>query len=153
MAGERAGLPAGMSVARRSLIVRDTARMADFTYRYPLNVPGRYYVDDYCLDCDLCRECAPNNIRRDDRTGISYVFKQPTTPEEVAAVEAGVEGCPTEGVGNDGDRFDWETTPIYDWNARYQKKGSINDKPDIHFDIRAPILREPTKRPWWRYWG
>ena len=122
--------------------------MSFFTQRYPLNVPGKYYINDQCLDCDPCRETAPNNIRRDDRTGISYVFKQPTTPEEVAKVEEGVRCCPTEGVGNDGDKFDWETTPIRDWNALYAKS-----KEPVHFDIRAPIIpvTEP-KKPWWRFW-
>ncbi|MFO1452648.1 MAG: ferredoxin [Opitutaceae bacterium] len=115
--------------------------MAKFTHRYPLNVPGRYYVTDHCTDCDFCRECAPNNIRRDDRTGISYVFNQPTTQEEIAGVEKGVGGCPTGAVGNDGDRFDWDATPIYDWNALFQKS------PEIHFDIRAPILREKPHTP------
>jgi L,D-peptidoglycan transpeptidase YkuD (ErfK/YbiS/YcfS/YnhG family)/ferredoxin len=87
--------------------------MATFTHRYPLNVPGKYYIDDNCTDCDLCRECAPNNIKRDESTGISYVFKQPTTPEETTGVEHGVAGCPTEAVGNDGDQFDWDTTPSF----------------------------------------
>jgi ferredoxin len=122
--------------------------MSRFHSRYPLNVPGKYYINDQCLDCDLCRETAPNNIRRDDRTGISYVYKQPTTPEEVARVEEGVGGCPTEGVGNDGDKFDWETTPIYDWNALYAKS-----KEPVRFDIRSPVIpvTEPRK-PWWRFW-
>src|SRR5258708_4508282 len=110
--------------------------MSRFELRYPLNVPGKYYINDHCTDCDLCRSCAPHNIRRDDRTGISYVFKQPTTPEEIAGIEQGVGGCPTEAVGNDGDQFDWDTTPIFDWNERYQKY------PEIRFDIRAPLLRE-----------
>lgn len=110
--------------------------MTKFTHRYPLNAPGKYYINDQCTDCDLCRECAPKNIKRDDRTGISYVFIQPTTPEEVAAVEQGVEGCPTEGVCSDGDQFDWETTPIYDWNGLYAKY------PDIRFDLCAPLLKE-----------
>jgi ferredoxin len=119
--------------------------MADFTQRYPLNVTGKYYIDSQCTDCDLCRETAPHNIRRDDRTGISYVFKQPTSPEEIAACEEGVGGCPTEAVGNDGDKQDWDNTPIYDWNKLYEKY------PEIHFDIRAPLLRA-SKRPWWRFW-
>jgi ferredoxin len=107
--------------------------MTDFTDRYPLNAPGKYYVTLQCLDCDLCRAAAPHNIRRDDRTGISYVFKQPTTAEEVAACEVGVEGCPTEGVDNDGDKNDWDKAPIYDWNTLYSKY------PDIRFDITAPL--------------
>ncbi|HWN95366.1 MAG TPA: ferredoxin [Methylomirabilota bacterium] len=48
--------------------------MATFTHRYPLNVSGKYYIDAQCTDCDLCRALAQNNIERDDRTGISYVF-------------------------------------------------------------------------------
>jgi ferredoxin len=91
--------------------------MATFTDRYPRNTPGKYYIDAQCTDCDLCRECAPNNIRRDDEAGHSYVFRQPTTPEEIAACEMGVQGCPTEAVGNDGDRYDWQTTPIRDWTT------------------------------------
>jgi len=115
--------------------------------RYPLNVPGKYYINDQCLDCDLCRETAPNNIRRDDRTGYSYVFKQPTTEVEIAAVEEGVAGCPTAGVSNDGDRFDWNETPIRDWTAHYKKQGL-----DICFDIRAPLLPEKQRRAWWKFW-
>lgn len=106
--------------------------MSDISDRYPLNVPGKYYVTGQCTDCDLCRASAPGNITRDDRTGNSYVFKQPITAEEIAAVEEGVRGCPTEAVANDGDKFNWETTPIYDWNALYADRG-------IQFDIRAPI--------------
>lgn len=94
--------------------------MATFQNRYPKNTPGKYYIDDQCTDCDLCRETAPNNIRRDDEHAYSYVFRQPTTPEEVAACEEGVGGCPTAAVGNDGDHFDWRTTPIRDWTAYSQ---------------------------------
>ncbi|HYE32062.1 MAG TPA: ferredoxin [Methylomirabilota bacterium] len=86
--------------------------MAEFAHRYPLNVPGKYYVDGSCTDCDYCRQMAPGNITRDDRTGISYVFKQPSTPEEVALVEEGAAGCPTESVGKDGDQFDWGVPPF-----------------------------------------
>ena len=115
--------------------------------RYPLNIPGKYYINNQCTDCDLCREYAPKNIRRDDRSGYSYVFKQPINQDEVDAVEKGVAGCPTEGVSNDGDQFDWDKTPIYDWNALYKELGY-----DIHFDIRAPLMRNKQIRPWWKFW-
>ena len=78
--------------------------MADFALRYPENVPGKYYIDDQCTDCDLCRESAPDNIRRNDEEGHSYVYRQPSTPAEIAGCELGVAGCPTEAVGNDGDQ-------------------------------------------------
>src|SRR5208283_276698 len=58
--------------------------MADIANKYAENVSGEFYVDDQCIDCDLCRETAPANFRRSDDGGYSYTFKQPTTPEEEA---------------------------------------------------------------------
>ena len=58
--------------------------MADIANKYAENVSGKFYVDDQCIDCDQCRETAPANFTRSDDGGYSYVFKQPTTPEEEA---------------------------------------------------------------------
>jgi ferredoxin len=49
--------------------------MADIANKYAENVSGKFYVDDQCIDCDLCRETAPANFRRSDDGGYSYVFK------------------------------------------------------------------------------
>jgi len=76
--------------------------MADPDHRMPESVPGRYYVDDTCIDCDLCRETAPQFFRRQDDGGYSVVYRQPETAEEIAVAEAAREGCPTETIGNDG---------------------------------------------------
>lgn len=76
--------------------------MADKANRYPQNVPGEFYVDDQCIDCDLCRETASANFARDDEGGHSYVCKQPETPEERALCEEAMAGCPVEAIGNDG---------------------------------------------------
>jgi len=57
--------------------------MADIANKYAENVSGKFYCDDQCIDCDLCRETAPANFRRSDDGGYSYVFKQPTTPKDV----------------------------------------------------------------------
>ena len=70
--------------------------MADIANKYAENVSGEFYVDDQCIDCDLCRETAPANFRRSDDGGYSYVFKQPTTPEEEALSKEAMEGCPVE---------------------------------------------------------
>ena len=43
--------------------------MADATNKYPENVEGQFYVDDQCIDCDLCRETAPANFTRNDDGG------------------------------------------------------------------------------------
>ena len=76
--------------------------MAAFTNRYLDNVPGRFYVDDQCIDCDLCRETAPNNFTRNEDGGYSYVFKQPVSPEEETLCKEAMEGCPVEAIGKDG---------------------------------------------------
>jgi ferredoxin len=76
--------------------------MADAANKYPENVEGKFYVDDQCIDCDLCRETAPANFKRNDDGGHSYVYKQAETPEEEALCKEAMEGCPVEAIGNDG---------------------------------------------------
>ena len=77
--------------------------MADKENRYPQNVPGPFYVDDQCIDCDLCRETAPENFKRDEDGGHSYVYKQPENDEERRLSEEALSGCPVEAIGADGD--------------------------------------------------
>ncbi len=75
--------------------------MADLTHKLPENVAGRFYVDATCIDCDLCRETAPQNFRRNDTEGHSYVYHQPRDPAERAACLAAMEECPVEAIGDD----------------------------------------------------
>ena len=77
--------------------------MADLENRYEDNVKGAYYVDDQCIDCDLCRETAPDNFTREEDGGYSFVFKQPESEEEKELCEEALEGCPVEAIGNDGE--------------------------------------------------
>ena len=76
--------------------------MADATNKYPENAAGKFYVDEQCIDCDLCRETAPANFKRNDDGGHSYVYKQPESSEEQALCKEAMEGCPVEAIGNDG---------------------------------------------------
>jgi ferredoxin len=76
--------------------------MANISNKYPDNVGGRFYVDDQCIDCDLCRETAPDNFTRNEDGGFSFVYRQPTTPEQEAQCKEAMEGCPVEAIGNDG---------------------------------------------------
>ncbi|MES2477364.1 MAG: ferredoxin [Verrucomicrobiota bacterium] len=76
--------------------------MPDPTDKNPLNVPGNYYNDLTCIDCDLCREIAPEFFTRDDEEAATYVWKQPTTPGEIAKAEEARLACPSETIGNDG---------------------------------------------------
>jgi ferredoxin len=65
------------------------------------NVAGPYYVDGSCVDCDMCREIAPDVFRRDEG-GMSYVFHQPAADAEKLFAEEARTSCPTESIGNDG---------------------------------------------------
>jgi ferredoxin len=80
----------------------DETKMADAANKYPENVEGKFYVDDQCIDCDLCRETAPANFKRNDDGGHSFVYKQAETPEEEALCKEAMEGCPVEAIGSDG---------------------------------------------------
>ena len=47
--------------------------MANIEDKLPENVEGRYFVDSECIDCDACRETAPQNFMRQQEEGYSYV--------------------------------------------------------------------------------
>ena len=95
------GLPlSGMAAILHGKLKTDF--MADAANRYPENVPGKYYVDNQCIDCDLCRETAPDNFKRNDDGGYSFVFKQPVSPEEETRCKEAKEGCPVEAIGDNG---------------------------------------------------
>ncbi len=76
--------------------------MAEYTDRFPDNAAGAYYVDDQCIDCDLCRERSPKIFRRNDEEAHSYVFRQPINEEERLICVEALESCPVEAIGNDG---------------------------------------------------
>jgi ferredoxin len=76
--------------------------MADKNDKLPKQPEGKFYVDSQCIDCNLCRETAPDNFRRDDDGGYSYVYKQAESPEEEKLCQEALEACPVEAIGNDG---------------------------------------------------
>lgn len=76
--------------------------MATLTERLPENAPGKYYVDASCIDCDQCRVAAPQIFGRNEDQGLSYVIRQPATPDELAEVEDILAGCATVSIGNNG---------------------------------------------------
>ncbi|MGK5088894.1 ferredoxin [Bdellovibrionota bacterium FG-2] len=73
--------------------------MANASKKWPDNAPGRYFVDDQCIDCDACRAEAPENFTRNEEHGYSYVVKQPETPEQEIRCKAALEACPVEAIG------------------------------------------------------
>ncbi|MDG2486995.1 MAG: ferredoxin [Roseibacillus sp.] len=56
-----------------------------------------------CIDCDLCRETAPENFTREEDEGYSYVCKQPENQKEEELCREAMEGCPVEAIGDGSD--------------------------------------------------
>jgi glyoxylase-like metal-dependent hydrolase (beta-lactamase superfamily II)/ferredoxin len=79
--------------------------MADRARRHPENVPGPWFVDESCIDCDASRQCAPSifGIAGDGR---SVVVRQPSTDDERRAAARAMLVCPTASIGVDGERPD-----------------------------------------------
>lgn len=77
--------------------------MATLSERNPDNVPGRYYVDSSCIDCDQCRILAADIFGRNAEVGYSYVQRQPASDDEIALTEEALGACATASIGNDGN--------------------------------------------------
>jgi len=71
--------------------------MALAVLRLPENVPGDFYVDSTCIDCDACRVIAPAVFS--DSGEQSEVFHQPQSAEELLAAQKALISCPTASIG------------------------------------------------------
>jgi len=71
--------------------------MANLKKRVPENVPGEFFVDSTCIDCDACRQIAPAVFGEAAET--SYVKAQPNSgPHRRQALQAQL-SCPTGSIG------------------------------------------------------
>ncbi len=75
--------------------------MANLTKRVPENIPGDFFVDSTCIDCDACRQIAPAVFGQAADT--SYVRQQPQTPEDSRSALHALLSCPTGSIGCLGD--------------------------------------------------
>ncbi len=78
--------------------------MADLSQKWKDNIHGKMFVDQSCIACDACVLSAPNNFAMHDEDGHAFVKKQPETPDEVAACDEAMKGCPVEAIGDFGDK-------------------------------------------------
>jgi glyoxylase-like metal-dependent hydrolase (beta-lactamase superfamily II)/ferredoxin len=92
--------------------------MATLALRLPSNVPGDFYVDSSCIDCDACRQIAPSIFNEADRR--AAVFHQPRTPAELLAAQKALISCPTASIGS------VETHPMQAALAAYPEKIADN---------------------------
>lgn len=72
--------------------------MAELAKRLPENVPGDFYVDETCIDCDACRIFAPTVFS--DSGDQSSVFHQPANDDELLAAQKALISCPTASIGS-----------------------------------------------------
>src|SRR6266699_380666 len=71
--------------------------MANRNRAYPENAAGDFFVDDTCIDCDLCRQIAPSVFKED--ADHSFVYHQPDTAVEAHRAAMALVACPTGSIG------------------------------------------------------
>src|SRR5438132_9961866 len=71
--------------------------MANPALRLPENIPGDFFVDSTCIDCDACRQIAPETFI--DAGDVSIVAHQPGSEEEAKRALMALVACPTASIG------------------------------------------------------
>lgn len=71
--------------------------MASIQKQLAGNVPGDFFVDSTCIDCDTCRQLAPATFR--EAGDYSVVYKQPETELESKLALMSLVACPTGSIG------------------------------------------------------
>jgi glyoxylase-like metal-dependent hydrolase (beta-lactamase superfamily II)/ferredoxin len=72
--------------------------MADVKRAVPENVPGDFFVDETCIDCDTCRQLAPRTF--EDAGDYSFVYQQPASVEQEWYATLAMLACPTGSIGS-----------------------------------------------------
>jgi len=71
--------------------------MANLQLRLPENVPGDFFVDSTCIDCDTCSQLAPSIFR--DHGDQCSVYHQPGSDDETTRAMMALVSCPTGSIG------------------------------------------------------
>jgi len=71
--------------------------VASLQQRLPENVPGDFFVDSTCIDCDTCSQLAPDIFR--DHGDQCSVHRQPETDDEIRLAMMALVACPTGSIG------------------------------------------------------
>ncbi len=127
--------------------------MANPTQRLPANAPGPLYVDRTCIDCDACRQLAPQTFA--DAAGGSSVRTQPTTNDATAAALRALIACPVGAIGDASHRpleaaiaafplkIDGPVSYLgYNARASYGANSYILERPAGNWMIDAPRWNE-----------
>jgi glyoxylase-like metal-dependent hydrolase (beta-lactamase superfamily II)/ferredoxin len=74
--------------------------MAKRADRLDANVDGELFVDRSCIDCDLCRQLAPEVFARSDAHAQSFVRAQPADGRARLRAAMALVTCPTASIGS-----------------------------------------------------
>src|SRR6202040_1359209 len=74
--------------------------MANLDKRLNTNLPGEFFVDSTCIDCDTCRQLAPAVFG--EAPEHAFVHRQPTTPEDRRLALYALVCRPTGSIGSLG---------------------------------------------------
>ena len=74
--------------------------MAYLQHRLSENVPGDFFVDSSCIDCDTCSQLAPGIYR--DHGDQCSVHHQPESDDEIKLALMALVACPTGSIGSTG---------------------------------------------------
>lgn len=76
--------------------------MANPKKRVPENVPGEFFADTTCINCDTCRQIAP--LVFGEAAEYAFVHRQPGTEQEIRSALQALVCCPTGSIGCQGKR-------------------------------------------------
>jgi glyoxylase-like metal-dependent hydrolase (beta-lactamase superfamily II)/ferredoxin len=71
--------------------------MANVKKRVAENVAGDFFVDSTCINCDACRQLAPETFA--DAGDYSFVYRQPQTVQGQREATRALLACPTGSIG------------------------------------------------------
>lgn len=71
--------------------------MARLSRRLAANVPGRFFVDERCIDCGTCWQWDPDHFA--PAGAQAHVQRQPEGPEETVRALLALQACPVAAIG------------------------------------------------------
>ena len=81
--------------------------MANLKKKLPANIDGNFFVDSTCINCDACRQLAPETFQ--EHEDFSSVFHQPAGELELHRAYQAMIACPVGSIGViQSDRYHWQ---------------------------------------------
>ena len=120
------------------------------------NLPGELFVDSTCIECDTCRELAPDIFGSLD-SGQSFVLRQPADDSSWRRALHAVVSCPTASIGSERSAKEAaRDLPVlldgpvyrcgYSSEASYGAQSYLIRRPDGNVLVDSPRFVAPLAR-------